>query len=164
MFRTTIIAASAAFLAMPALACDGFSVEDAYVRTSTAMSTSGAAFMQMHNAGGADCRLTGARTDVSAVTQLHTHQIDANGIARMIEVEDGFALPAGGSHALERGGDHLMLMGLSQPLTQGQTVHVTFVFEDGSEATAEVRVDNERQPAPMGGMGGMVGMTHAPGN
>lgn len=158
MFRTLTLAASAAFLAMPALACDGFMVHDAYIRTSTAMSNSGAAFMEMHNHGDADCHLIGARTDVAQMTQLHTHVIDANGVARMIEVEDGFVIPAGGGHMLQRGGDHLMLMGLPQPLTQGQMVTVTFLFEDGSENTAEIPVDNERMPGPMNGMAGMGAM------
>lgn len=161
MFRTLTLAAAAALLAMPALACDGFQIHDAYIRTSTAMSNSGAAFMEMHNHGDADCHLVGARTDVSQMTQLHTHVIDANGVARMIEVEDGFVIPAGGGHMLQRGGDHLMLMGLPQPLTQGQMVHVTFLFEDGSSYEAEVPVDNERMPGgAMGGMGNMNGMSH----
>jgi len=156
MIRTLTLAASAVFLAMPALACDGFEIHDAFVRTSTMMSNSGAAFMEMHNHGNADCHLVGARTDVSQVTELHTHVIDANGVARMMQVEDGFMIPAGESHLLQRGGDHVMLMGLPQPLTQGQMVTMTFVFEDGSEATAQVAVDNERMPGAMGGaMGGM---------
>jgi Uncharacterized protein conserved in bacteria len=53
-----------------------------------------------------------------------------------------------------------MLMGLTAPLTQGQMVSVTFLFEDGSEAVAEVPVDNERMPGEAGGMGGMQGHGH----
>lgn len=162
MFRILLLAAPAALLSLPALACDGFSVEGGYVRSSTAMSTSGAGFMTLVNQGTSDCRLVGARTEAAARAELHTHQIDANGVARMMEVEEGFAIPAGGTHALERGADHLMLMGLTAPLTQGQTVAVTFVFEDGSEATAELPVDNERMPGAMGGA--MGGMGHSHGN
>ncbi|WP_417625458.1 copper chaperone PCu(A)C [Pararhodobacter aggregans] len=163
MFRILLLAAPAALLSLPALACDGFSVEGGYVRSSTAMSTSGAGFMTLVNQGTSDCRLVGARTEAAARAELHTHQIDANGVARMMQVEEGFAIPAGGTHALERGADHLMLMGLTAPLTQGQTVAVTFVFEDGSEASAELPVDNERMPGAMGS-GSMGGMGHSHGN
>lgn len=150
MFRTISLAAAAAFLAMPAFACDGFEVHDAYARVSTAMSTSGAAFMTMQNHGNADCHIVGARADVAAMAQLHTHVIDENGVAHMREVADGFRIPAGGEHVLQRGGDHVMLMGLTHPLAQGDVINITFVFEDGTESTVPVSVGNTRAPGRMG--------------
>ena len=152
MIRILSLAAGAALFALPALACDGFGVDNAYARFSTSMSQSGAAFMELHNHGSADCRVTGARSTVSERTELHTHVIDAAGVARMVQVEDGFAVPAGGTHVLTRGADHVMLIGLPQPLSQGQSVGITFIFEDGSEFAFEVPVDNDRMPmaAPQG--------------
>jgi len=154
MIRMFSLAAVAAVSALPALACEGFEVHDGYVRTSTAMSQSGAAFMILRNTGSADCHVTGARSAVSARTELHTHVFDANGVARMVEVEEGFPLPAGGERVLQRGGDHVMLMGLPQPLVQGQAVAITFVFADGSEQLVEVPVDSERTPGQSGGHSG----------
>lgn len=162
MFRTFPLAAIAVVVAMPALACDSFEVHDAYARSSTRMSQSGAAFMVMHNHGGADCRVVGVRSDISERTELHTHLADANGVMRMVEVEDGFAVPAGGEHALARGGDHVMFMGLNRPMEQGSTIHLTLVFEDGSEYALDVPVDNERMPM-QGAMQGQ-GMMHGHGN
>ncbi|MCB1359978.1 MAG: copper chaperone PCu(A)C [Rhodobacter sp.] len=150
MIRTISLAAFAASLAMPALACDGFSVHDAYARSSTPMSPSGAAFMVMHNEGTTDCRVVGARSDIAERTELHTHISDANGVMQMRQV-DGFDVPAGGDHALQRGGDHVMFMGLHAAMEQGAEFPVTLVFADGSEFVATVTVDNERQP--MQGMG-----------
>lgn len=152
MFRTFSLTAAAALLAMPAFACDGFEAHDAYARSSTSMSQSGAVFMMMHNHGDADCRLTAARSDVAQRVELHTHLTDDNGVMRMVEVEEGFALPAGGEHALARGGDHVMLMGLHDALEQGESLTLTLVFEDGSETELEVPVDNQRMPAS-GSMG-----------
>lgn len=158
MLRTFSLAAAAALLAMPAFACDGFEAHDAYARSSTSMSQSGAVFMMMHNHGDTDCRLTAARSDVAQRVELHTHLADDNGVMRMVEVEEGFALPAGGEHTLARGGDHVMLMGLHDALEQGESLTLTLVFEDGSETELEVTVDNERMP--MGGSMGHGSMDH----
>ncbi|MCC5986240.1 MAG: copper chaperone PCu(A)C [Pararhodobacter sp.] len=146
MFRTLPIAAAAALLAMPALACDGFEADDAYARAATAMSQSGAAFMVLRNQGDSDCRITGARSDVAQRVELHTHIEDEQGVMRMVEIEGGIALPANGEHALERGGDHVMFLGLNRPLEQGDVIALTLIFEDGAEVALEVPVDNERQP------------------
>ncbi len=146
MFRTFTAASVAALFALPALACDGFEAHDAYARTSTAMSQSGAAFMVLHNHGDTDCHITGVRSDISARTELHTHIEDAQGVMRMVEVEEGFLIPADGEHILQRGGDHVMFMGLNRTLAQGDVVEVTFVFVDGTESSVAVTVDLERQP------------------
>ena len=128
-------------------ACAHLHVHDGYARASTAMSASGAAFMLVHNHGDTDDRLIAARSDVAARTELHTHREDAQGVMRMIEVEEGFALPAGGELVFARGGDHVMFLGLNRPLTQGVEVTYTLVFESGCEIVATVPVDVERQPA-----------------
>ena len=150
MFRTFTAASVAALFALPALACDGFEAHDAYARTSTATSQSGAAFMVIHNHGDTDCHITGARSDIAARTELHTHSEDAQGVMRMIHVEEGFPLPADGEVILERGGHHVMFMGLNQTLAQGDVVDVTFLFADGAEKTVEVTVDLDRQPQAHG--------------
>ena len=155
MIRTLSLAATATIFALPAIACEGFSAEDAYARFSTSMSQSGAAFMALHNDGAEDCQITGVRSTIAERTELHTHMIDANGVARMMEVEEGFTVPAGGEHLLERGADHVMLMGLTAPLAQGEEFEVTFLFADGSESVVSVTVDNERMPAS--GHGAMQG-------
>lgn len=164
MFRKLSLAAVAALVAMPALACDGFMVDDAFARTSTMMSVSGAAFMVLHNQGSTDCRVVGARSDVAERTELHTHIADANGVMRMVEVEDGFPVPAGSEHTLGRGGDHVMFLGLNRSLAQGDTVHLTLVFEDGSEFALDVPVDNERMPGMGGRMQGHGAMHGQPSN
>lgn len=150
MFRTFTAASVAALFALPALACDGFEAHDAYARASTGMSQSGAAFMVLYNRGTSDCHITGARSDVAARTELHTHVEDAQGVMRMVHVEEGFDLPADGELILERGGNHVMFLGLNRSLAQGDMVNVTFVFADGAEHTVEVPVDLERQPQAHG--------------
>ena len=150
-FKTTILAAAAAAmtLAGAALAEGAMMVSDAYARSSTAMSQSGAAFMVLMNRGTEDDRLIGVRSDIAQRVELHTHIEEANGVMKMVHVEEGFAIPAGESHALARGGDHVMFLGLNAPLEQGDMIPLTLVFEKTGEVTIEVPVDLERQPAVM---------------
>jgi len=72
----------------------------------------------------------------------------------MVEVEEGFAIPAGGMHSLKRGGDHVMFMGINTPFVQGESITVTLTFEQAGDITLDIPVDNERNDMMMGeGMG-----------
>ena len=141
-FTQSLLCAGAIAFALPAWA--EISVSDAYARVSTAMSTSGAAFLAIHNSGPEEDRLIGVKSTVAARTELHTHKADANGMMQMLHVPEGFPIPAGGLHLLERGGDHVMFMGLQQRLAHGDTVHLTLVFEKAGEIEIDVPVDLER--------------------
>ncbi len=147
MFAKTFVSAAlaACFLAFP-LSAQEVRVEDAYARSASPVSKSGAAFMMIHNAGTEDDRLIAARSDVAARVELHTHKEIGDGVMQMVEVEEGFAIPAGGMHALARGGDHVMFMGLKAPMEQDDTISVTLVFEKAGDIVVDVPVDLTRKP------------------
>lgn len=137
---------------------EGLHVHDAYARLSP---MSGAVFFLIHNNGAVDDRLVGARSEVAKKAELHTHVEDANGVMSMVEIEGGVALPAGEAHAFERGADHVMLMGLTADLKDGDLVPLTLVFESGAELVLEVPVDNARKAdAAMGNDHSGHGMSH----
>ena len=143
--KTTFIAAiTAASFALPAFAED-ITVKDPYARVSAMMSSSGAAFMVIENTGAAD-RLIGARSDVAEKTELHTHKEDDMGVMRMIHVEEGFELPAGGHIMMARGGHHVMFLGLNRPLQDGDEVQLTLEFEKAGDIAVTVPVDLQRKP------------------
>ncbi|MCT8330557.1 copper chaperone PCu(A)C [Albidovulum sediminis] len=139
-FRSAL-AAIAFALATPALADGGVTITDAYARFMPG-SKAGAAFFVIENHGTADDRLVGAASDVAMKVELHTHVQGADGSMQMMPVEVGFPVPAGGTHALERGGDHVMFMGLKGEV--GETVTVTLSFEQAGDVTVEIPVDNAR--------------------
>ena len=149
----TLAAALAVSFALPALAQDAPTVSDAYARSAGNFAKTGAAFMTITNPGAEDDRLIEARSDVAERVELHTHLIDQSGVARMVEVEDGFPVPAGGSHVLQRGGDHVMFLGIREPFDQGRMIPVTLVFEKAGEVAVEIPVDLERMPMHGEGMG-----------
>ncbi|WP_293446831.1 copper chaperone PCu(A)C [Planktotalea sp.] len=144
-FTSKLLAtAFVATLAVPAFA-DGLMIKDAYARSAFDGAKTGAAFMQIMNHSDEDDRLIGILSDVAQKIQLHTHVDMGEGVMKMMHVEDGFVIPAGGLHALSRGGDHVMLMGLTQKLIDGETVELTLVFENAGEVVVQVPVDRERQ-------------------
>jgi copper(I)-binding protein len=147
--KTTLLAGVCALV--PSLACADMMVHDPYARAANPMAQSGAAFMEIMNMGDADDRLIAAASDVSARVELHTHVTDGD-VMRMVHVEEGFAIPAGETILLERGGMHVMFMGLNRAFEQGEEIEVTLTFEDAGDMTVMIPIDNERQPAMGHGM------------
>lgn len=135
----------ATLIALPAAAAD-IMVMDPYARAVSPSAKSGAAFMTLHNTGTTDDRLVAAATDVAQRVELHEHVEVSDGVMQMTEIEGGIPLPAGEMHEMVRGGDHVMLMGLTGPLEQGEEIMVTLVFEHAGEVVVTVPVDNERKP------------------
>ncbi|AXC48396.1 copper chaperone PCu(A)C [Paracoccus suum] len=145
--KTTALTLAAACLPLIAAAAEPApTVADAYARSANAHA--GAAFMTIHNPGAADCTLQGAQSTVAERTELHGHK-EEGGVMKMVKVES-LTVPAGGDLKLERGGNHVMLMGLEKPLKAGETVALTLDFGPCGQVPADVPVDNERASgAPM---------------
>ena len=150
-FKSVVIAAAASLtLASAALAdMSAIMVHDSYARASNKMA--GAAFMAVMNSAAEDDRLIAVSSDIAKRTELHTHMETGDGVMKMMHVEEGFVIPAGETHMLKRGGDHVMFMGLNQELKQGDMISLTLTFEKAGDVVVEVPVDLERKPAE-GGM------------
>jgi copper(I)-binding protein len=153
MLRTAL--AVLLFSAAPVLA-EGVEVHDAYAITALPGARSGAAFMVIHNHGGPDDRLLAAISPAAERVEIHTHVME-DGIARMVEVEEPVLLPADGEIVMERGGLHVMFLGLADTWEDGDIVPVTLMFEVAGEVAIEVPVDLDR-------LGGGHGMGHGAGH
>jgi copper(I)-binding protein len=100
--------------------------------------------------GGCYVALTASRNDrlvsvvspVSPDAQIHTMSME-DGMMRMAQLTDGLALPAGETVTLRPGAEHLMLMALTQPLVEGETVSLTLNFDGAPDVTVDAVV---RQP------------------
>lgn len=157
MKSMTFIAAGllAAHMMLGTAFAQDISVSDAYLRVTGVKATTAASFMLIENHGATDDRLIAAASDAAKKVELHTHKQDSNGVMAMMEIEGGIALPAGGSHLLQRGADHVMLMGLTAPLQDGDSVQITLQFEKSGDLTITVPVDNARKPDAAMGHGTM---------
>lgn len=142
----SFIAAAAMFLAAPAFAHDGVHIENPYARTNGGIGASGAIFLEIMNHADVDERLVGVASDVAEKVEMHTHKEGADGVMQMMAVPEGFPVEALQAHALQRGGDHIMLMGLKKDLKDGDIVHLTLTFEHAGVVELDVPVDNARKP------------------
>lgn len=142
--RNLCSAACVAVLSATPLFAGEVMVMDAYARVASKVAKSGAAFMMLHNHSKQDDRLIAAASDVAKRVELHTH-LEEDGVMKMTKLDDGMAIPAGGMHALKRGGDHVMFMGLTRSLVHGDVIELTLTFEHAGDVTLTVPVDLERQ-------------------
>ncbi|GEM_PF-243047 len=152
-FLKSFLTAAAVVFALPAYA-QTITISDAYARVATPTSPSGAAFLIIENKGAEADHLVGVASEIAEMTQMHTHIADAAGVMQMVEVPGGWDIPAGGTHTLQRGADHIMFMGLKQPLNDGDIVTVTLTFAKAGEVVVQIPVDLQRG-APAGAMGAM---------
>lgn len=134
-------------LASPVLAAD-IEVSSPFARASAGAAPVGAAFMTLKNETASDDKLVSASTPVAASAELHTHIKDGD-IMRMREVPS-IDLPAGSTVNMQPGGLHVMLMGLKQPLRQGEVFPLTLTFAKAGAVTVEVPVKTAAEMMPPG--------------
>lgn len=123
----------------PASADSAVTVESAWARASIGTSRPAAAYATIRNDDDAPIALVGMQASISATASIHESATDTDGIARMRPV-DALTVPAGGAVALEPGGYHVMLTGLTRPLVEGGTFAALFQFADGTELSVMVPV------------------------
>jgi copper(I)-binding protein len=147
MFAKLTLAAGlvALFTIAPAFAQD-ITIVDAYARSASPMAKTGAAFLVIENHTDQDDRLLDVASPTAKKVQLHTHVDNGQGVMSMKHVEEGFALPEGGAITMQRGGEHVMFMGLTGPFEQGATIPLTLTFEKAGELEIDVPVDLDRKP------------------
>lgn len=71
--------------------------------------------------------LVSVESPVAALAQIHESRMESN-MMMMRELDAGLPLPAGEAVQLKPGGNHVMLMGVTEPLRAGQTVPLTLTF------------------------------------
>ena len=57
-----------------------------------------------------------------------------------MEHVDGIDIPAHGTLLMKPGGYHIMLMGLTQPLKEGEEIELTLIFEKAGEVKVTAKV------------------------
>ena len=121
-----------------ATTCDQLAVEDAFVRVPPGDNT--AIYATVRNDGPADVALVAVEADFAKMVELHETKMD-DGVMKMAPVEGGeIVVPAGGTALLEPGGLHAMAMQLQTELVAGDTVPVTFEFDNGCSLELEIPV------------------------
>jgi copper(I)-binding protein len=159
-----VILALAALLgtAPPALAQhqhgQGMVAEAAWARATPGTSKEGAVYLRLVNHGAIADRLLSVSTPAAASAEPHETTID-NGIARMRPLN---ALTLAPEQVMEfkPGGAHIMLMGLKQPLKQGDSFPLTLTFEKAGTVQTTVAVERMGARGPSMDEHQMHGMDH----
>ena len=113
-------------------------VDHPWARATPAGAKTGAAYMTLINNGSAGDRLLTAATPVADKIQFHSVSED-NGVSRMREMHD-VAVAPGARVTFSPGGMHVMLVGLKQPLKEGQTFPLNLTFEKAGKVDVTVSV------------------------
>lgn len=83
--------------------------------------------------------LVGASSPVAGSVEIHETKADAGGMTGMRPVGQ-IDIAAGATVKLEPGGFHLMLMGVTEDLTIGDTVEITLTFEKAGNVVVQAEV------------------------
>jgi periplasmic copper chaperone A len=120
------------------LAADaGVMVHEAWARASAGAATTGAAYVTLMGGTQPDT-LVGVSTPIAANAEPH-ETIDDNGVMKMRPVA-AVPIPAHETVTFAPGGTHIMLMGLKQPLTAGQSFLLTLTFAHSAPVTVDVKI------------------------
>lgn len=92
-------------------------------------------FLTVTNSGGTADRLTSVTSSLSDDVQMHETK------DRRMRQVTSLDVPSDGELRLERGGDHLMFMGIKKQPQQGDTVDVELHFEKSEPIRVELPVE-----------------------
>lgn len=128
------------------LSCTSFSalanvmLVDGYVRAMPTTVPNTAAYFTLMNHG-PEINLVAVETDVAEQAQLHT-LVEEGGVIKMRQ-QAHFTIATHGNLALAPSGDHVMLLGLKQPLQIDQKVDLTLKFDNGTEQVITLKVTKQ---------------------
>jgi copper(I)-binding protein len=139
---------------------DPITIGGQWARTSPAMASMGAAYMDITSSEGD--QLVGVSVPASIAARAEIHEMVPAMEVPMDDsmdesMDDGemdmgamvmqqimaLDLPAGETVSLEPGGYHVMLIDLAEPLAEGDTFNVTLDFAEADDLTVEVVVRTE---------------------
>ena len=129
---------AAALLTSAVLYAQSITVTDEYVREVPPNMPNSAAFMNLANTSGEAVDLISGSSDAAQVVELHEHA-NVGGMMQMRQVTK-ITVPAHGTTALQPGGLHVMLIGLTQKLKEGENVKLTLNFSNGESVTVDAPI------------------------
>ena len=121
-----------------ALQGDGIQVSDAWARPG-AEGRMSAAYFLVSNFNMEDDKLISVDTDVARTAEVHESYEREEGMMGMREVPQ-LDLPAQSTVRFEQGGLHVMLMDLTQQLSDGDMFQLTLAFENADSVVVDVPV------------------------
>jgi hypothetical protein len=122
---------------------NGIVVSDAWARAARAGQPTGAAYITLCNGGPEDDALVGASVEGVTTIELHVTSVSEDGVSSMAQAKQ-IALPAGKTVALAPGGAHLMLIGVTEAISEETPPVIRLEFEtaEAQDVRLEVRAEH----------------------
>jgi len=137
--------AASLIIASAALAQTGqLEVSDAWARATPAKAENGVAYLTIR--APTPDRLLSVSSPVAKKAELHT--MEMAGMVMKMRPLAGLDIPAGQPVTLKPGGEHIMLIGLSGPLREGQSFPLTLTFEKAGSREVTVAVGKPGATGP----------------
>lgn len=146
-----LLSAASAESKPAAVAAGPLTIANAWSRETAAGQSAGGGFVTITNRGAAADRLLAASSPAAAEVQIHRMSMEG-GVMRMRQMTDGLAIPAAATVTLRPGSYHLMLVGLTAPLTRGASVPVELRFERAGRVRVPFRVEAVTATGATGGV------------
>jgi copper(I)-binding protein len=138
-FAAGLVVASA-----PLAQTNQLEVNNAWARATPGKAENGAAYVTI--ASPTADRLVSTSTPVAKKAELHT--MTMKGMVMEMRPIAGIDIPAGQPVSLKPGGEHIMLLGLNQPLREGQSFALTLNFEKAGPRSVTVTVEKPGAAGP----------------
>jgi copper(I)-binding protein len=132
------------------------SFDNVWARATFALAKTGAVYLDLNNNSKHQIKLLSVNVEASIASEAQLHEtfmdedddgmdggMDA-GMMQMREARDGFIIPSGSSLVFEPGGKHIMLLGLENPLSEGDKFILSFTFENNKVVRVPVVVEDAR--------------------
>lgn len=138
-----IVTIIAYFISTTAMATDykagSLAISSPWSRATPKGSQMAIGYMTIKNNGTTPDRLIGGSIDVATNFELHSMVME-NGIAKMRELKD-VEIGPGQTIEFKPGGSHVMFVDLKHPLSKGDRVSGTLVFERAGKVQIEYNVE-----------------------
>jgi copper(I)-binding protein len=126
LYAALMIAFAVPAAAAPVTAGD-LTIDGTWTRATPPGAPTAGGYLTITNNGTEADTLTGVSSPVAGMSSLHMMETK-DGVMSMHEVDGGVPIPPGGTVTLAPGGYHIMFMGLTGALKQGETLPVTLMF------------------------------------
>ena len=140
----TTMTAIACFISATAIAADykagSIEIMNPWSRATPKGASTAIGYMTIKNNGATPDRLTSGSVDVAGSVQLHSMVME-NGVAKMRELHD-IEIKPGQIIEFKPGGSHAMFVDLKHPLSKGDRVSGTLVFERAGKVQIEYNVES----------------------
>lgn len=114
-------------------------VENAWARASIGTQRPSVAYMTLRNNGTDPVTLTGLKTPLAMMAEVHNTTTDKDGVSSMAPTGNLIIEP-GKSVSLAPSGLHAMLMKLQKPMVEGESFSLTLIFADGKVLDIDVPI------------------------